>query len=246
MKISYRNNPLIKSLENDNFEFSVSENDKDNYNKIIGFKIFEFIDLNKKIFLNNINIISNPFLEAFEIASPQLYDLLEQENLDTADYCKVLIQKNKTIFYKLIVSDKNINIKILAFDKNILSAYIDISDTETLSFISNDYKVGKEEIINNTVFTTICMELFLIHCPIETINLASSSKIKKDHLKYVNDTNSNVKILTSLWFTNLIQNNEFKVRGHFRLQPYKNGKKLIWIDSFNKKGYNRSADKLKD
>jgi len=244
MKISYRNNPLIKSLENDNFEFKVSQNDQDNYNKIIGFKIFEFIDLNKKTFLNNINIISNPFLEAFEIASPQLYDLLEKESLSEDDYCKVLIQKTKTIFYRLIISDKNINIKILAFDKNILSAYIEISEEETLYFITNDYKIDKEDVKNNTVFATICMELFLVYCPIETINLSSSSKIKKDHLKYVNDTNSNIKILTSLWFTNLIQDNGFKVRGHFRLQPYKEGKKLIWIDPFNKKGYNRKADKL--
>ena len=34
------------------------------------------------------------------------------------------------------------------------------------------------------------------------------------------------------------------VRGHFRLQPYKDGHRLIYIEPFQKHGYTRRAKKL--
>jgi len=47
------------------------------------------------------------------------------------------------------------------------------------------------------------------------------------------------------WFTEICRDEDFKVRGHFRLQPYKNGgvwaKKLIYINEFTKHGYHRKA-----
>ena len=40
----------------------------------------------------------------------------------------------------------------------------------------------------------------------------------------------------SKWFTEVCNNNEFIVSGHFRLQPYGDGsRKLIWINEFKKK-----------
>lgn len=49
-------------------------------------------------------------------------------------------------------------------------------------------------------------------------------------------------VLDSKWFTEVCNNNEFIVSGHFRLQPYGDGsKKLIWINEFKKHGYHRKA-----
>lgn len=46
----------------------------------------------------------------------------------------------------------------------------------------------------------------------------------------------------SKWFTEVCNNNEFIVSGHFRLQPYGDGsRKLIWINEFKKNGYHRKA-----
>lgn len=46
----------------------------------------------------------------------------------------------------------------------------------------------------------------------------------------------------SKWFTEVCNNNEFIVSGHFRLQPYGDGsKRLIWINEFKKNGYHRKA-----
>ena len=49
-------------------------------------------------------------------------------------------------------------------------------------------------------------------------------------------------VFDSKWFTEICNNNEFIVSGHFRLQPYGDGtKKLIWINEFKKHGYHRKA-----
>ncbi len=56
-------------------------------------------------------------------------------------------------------------------------------------------------------------------------------------------------VFDSRWYTELHNDNDFLVSGHFRLQPYANGvKRLIWIDEFTKHGYHRKAtiDKVKD
>lgn len=49
-------------------------------------------------------------------------------------------------------------------------------------------------------------------------------------------------IFDSKWFTEVCNNNEFVVSGHFRLQPYGDGsRRLIWINEFKKNGYHRKA-----
>lgn len=53
----------------------------------------------------------------------------------------------------------------------------------------------------------------------------------------------------SKWYTEICNNEEFKVSGHFRLQPYGDGsRRLIYINEFTKHGYHRKAqiDKVKD
>ena len=53
----------------------------------------------------------------------------------------------------------------------------------------------------------------------------------------------------SKWYTELCNNNDFNVSGHFRLQPYGDGsRRLIYINEFVKHGYHRKAsiDKVKD
>jgi hypothetical protein len=86
-------------------------------------------------------------------------------------------------------------------------------------------------------------ELFLQFAHIETKILPPSRQIWDGPIcKYNNKTKSDITIVDSTWFTTLIKSDGFKVRGHFRLQPYKGGeKKLIWIQDFKKHGYTRKA-----
>ena len=53
----------------------------------------------------------------------------------------------------------------------------------------------------------------------------------------------------SKWYTEVCNDNDFNVSGHFRLQPYGDGsRRLIYINEFVKHGYHRKAliDKVKD
>ncbi len=53
----------------------------------------------------------------------------------------------------------------------------------------------------------------------------------------------------SKWYTEICNNNDFIVSGHFRLQPYGDGsRRLIYINEFIKHGYHRKAliDKVRD
>ena len=65
--------------------------------------------------------------------------------------------------------------------------------------------------------------------------------------KFINTSNIDIEIIDSKWFTNIIRNEQFGVRGHFRLQRCGesfNKIKLIWIKDFIKHGYHKKAGKL--
>jgi hypothetical protein len=64
--------------------------------------------------------------------------------------------------------------------------------------------------------------------------------------KYLNDSKSNISIVDSKWNVVSVRNESFLVGGHWRMQPCgKNNeeRKLIYIDTFEKKGYTRRGGK---
>lgn len=85
---------------------------------------------------------------------------------------------------------------------------------------------------------------FLRYAKIETKYLHSTKKCNLNDNKYVNNSTEDITVVDSTWFTTLIKSDAFKVSGHFRLQPYKDRKELIWINEFEKTGYRREAKKL--
>ena len=91
-------------------------------------------------------------------------------------------------------------------------------------------------------------ELFLQYAEIEVRELKPSRQIYDGvTCLYNNKTKSTIEIIDSTWFTTLVKSDEFKVRGHFRLQPCGESyskRKLIWISDFKKHGYTREAKKL--
>lgn len=65
---------------------------------------------------------------------------------------------------------------------------------------------------------------------------------RKKRTEIVVEDGVNYFIFDSKWFTEICNNNEFVVSGHFRLQPYGDGsRRLIWINEFKKYGYHRKA-----
>lgn len=76
---------------------------------------------------------------------------------------------------------------------------------------------------------------------IKTKNVLKTSSFTK----FINNSKHDITFIDSLW-SQRIKTDGFKVRGHFRLQPFGENllkNKLIWIEEFAKEGYNRKATK---
>lgn len=82
---------------------------------------------------------------------------------------------------------------------------------------------------------------------LEIIKPGEKKKVKDAEAgKVLNEMGIEAIMLDSTWFREIIRNEGFKVRGHFRLQPCKNEKgewtrKIIYIEEFEKHGYHRRA-----
>lgn len=85
---------------------------------------------------------------------------------------------------------------------------------------------------------------FMKYCKIETKIIKPLGREKINNEKYVNNSSRQITIVDSTWYTNLVCSGAFNVTGHFRLQPYKTHKDLIWISDYEKTGYTRNAKKL--
>ncbi len=100
-----------------------------------------------------------------------------------------------------------------------------------------------------TILTYLCLRKWA-EVEIKEIKTLVKKEVKKNK-KTVVVTEEGLGYFTfdSKWYTEICNNNDFKVSGHFRLQPYSDGsRKLIFINEFVKHGYHRKAliDKVKD
>lgn len=247
MKISYSNYPILESIQKKTLgNLYANESDKDFFNS-------ENIDIVRKIFNDNSNyfskhitILSKPFIEAVYLATEKL-KLLRNE-IGYIDISGTYIIGDN-IFLVNSKDTKSISeICILQFNK--MSTILMIASNEKM-WVSNFVKSYAEKIgiepynmggLSFETITNIC--LFKKYAQVETKYLKPNSKLKDIDCKYVNDTKLNLCFLDSKWFTTLVKSDGFKVRGHFRLQPYGAGmadRKLIWISDFEKTGYTAPA-----
>lgn len=92
--------------------------------------------------------------------------------------------------------------------------------------------------------------IFKKYAPIEyVVTNKNNKKAKINNQKFINESESEVTIIDSSWFTNITRTKGFNVRGHFALRACGVGRKdrrLVWIKGFKKNGYKRQAKKLAD
>ena len=95
--------------------------------------------------------------------------------------------------------------------------------------------------------------LFKHYAKVETIHVKPKEKVRDPNSKekHFNETDIPINILDCRWFNNIIRDEPFGVRGHFRLQPKKDKegkwiKEMIYIKPFIKTGYNIKAKKKPD
>lgn len=110
------------------------------------------------------------------------------------------------------------------------------------NFFAYEHLDAEDGIIQDSVRIILGTELFLHYAELEIKELPPSRQIwDGPTCLYNNKTKVKINVVDCTWYTRLIQSGEFNVRGHFRMQPYLTGKRLIWINEFKKSGYTRKA-----
>lgn len=256
MKIDYQKYPVLKKIEDGNIGditvFSVDKAFGQHYMPAIK---ASFNLLRKGINSKNTYLLSQTFVDAYESAGDNIFKsklYSEVENSSALfltpwgeqNLLDIRNDKEKKIIYtKTFTLIKNNTIGSL-FDHVIDYNSLDNVKRSTSGWVSNNVKNSEEN-----VFNLILMTLFIKYAEIDIKILAAKSKDNGIVCRYSNLTKSRVTILDSKWFTTLVKSDSFKVRGHFRLQPFGEGlkdKKLIWINDFEKSGYTATARKIKN
>ncbi len=263
MKISNRNYPILDKLfKNSLGDLPVFTDDYffvDNYRKYFN----EYWKQNTHYFLQEINVISNSFFEASKKAEIKLLDLFGDMVIN--DLCDIDINGTFVvdnvvymIHYQAKKGSEDFELIFYAFAKDGMPICFliesDILKIYGCYWVSSYFNLAKEDteeikkFVSIRVCRAIIYKLFKSYAEVEIKILLPHKKIKDIDCKYINDTNLKLTYLDSKWFTTLIKSDEFKVRGHFRLQPFgqlRQGRKLIWISDFMKTGYTAPARILK-
>ncbi len=253
MKITYSTHKPLELLKEKNLsKMLIIEHDRIGINTIFP-RLKIVFNNNLNAFTSSINAISNTFAEAALMAQHKLFDLYlniyknpEEEG----------ITLQGTFMYNQVVMMCNLKGKseqtILVFHRSgpLVYAFHEINGQITLDWNSKHYGTQIDE--NNDIYFMLALifPLFKNYARMETKLLPAGKKTKDISGKYINDTNSDVIVLDSRWFTTLVKSDGFKVRGHFRLQPKKVAgswtRELIWIDEFEKSGYTAPARMLNE
>lgn len=162
----------------------------------------------------------------------------------------------------LLDNDRSGVIKVDRFGSDI--SFILMSDLDvkfkttynSYSFVSKSFNIEKddeealrkfpqaESILNyeNSVFV-VQLLAYLIFGEVTEKHLPPKAQINVGFTRFLNNSKLNIAFCDTLW-KQRINVDGFKVRGHFRLQPCgekREKRKLIWIEEFEKQGYNRKA-----
>jgi hypothetical protein len=212
--------------------------------------------------------MTNSFDEAFMNTVPKLMDKKIWTSLDCKDSYTGVLLMNEVIYYRFTKRPEALDYDfcIAAFDKNttLLFYTVQVSGFKANSFINPLQKSRMEAIatsINNVSIDDaslsskvrefyytiiIAFELFRKYADVKVKVLQPKIKVELFKCRYHNDSDHQIEIMDSTWFTEFIKSEAFKVRGHFRLQAHgegRVGRKLIWIKDFKKEGYTRKAKK---
>lgn len=264
MKISYSNYPILYKLLNGNLNGTpFFEQDKEfmlsHLSDNSEFSYFSnFIKYSDR-FKSNINYVTNPFYEAFMKSQKKLLDLgnnIIENDIDDFTYAGTYIigERVTMMLYESKKGSKDFNSVIYEFTKEGLPLLYFIHSNKLPYYLfwkSNSLQIDTDKPMRDFCDDYIGMfcqiEMFKKFSQIETKLINGNSKQTINRIKCVNDTRLPVTHLDSLWFTNLVKSEAFKVSGHFRWQNKKeNGiwkKDLIWINDFEKSGYSRKATK---
>jgi hypothetical protein len=202
-----------------------------------------YIQVNKKYYL------TNTFKDAIITATPKIIDNNKHLN-DIPSDCGVIFTENGFSIYLSNPTDKKIKLMCFGFTRNVLTTYGIIDNEGKFGGIACSIKDGKPYDDREGLamyLNSFLVTLYFIHnCETEQKLIKPKEKHRENGNKHYNESQSDVIILDCKWFTELIRDAPFHVKGHLRWQVYGekfSKRKLIWISDFEKNGYTRKSTK---
>lgn len=258
MQISYSNYPILEKLNKGSLgKIPIIPEDLTFFNLQSDSFITSW-KRNISYFSSSINFVSQSFAEASvkaEVKLMELFtDIVKNDLSDMSVNGTFLIgDVVMMLHYDVKKGTEDCEIAFYMFYKTGIPIlyFVEscIHKVYTNGWVSNHCKLmNNHDNIKSYIFSYIekalLFSLFKSYAQVEIKELLPHKKTNKDGIKYVNNTHLKIIHLDSLWFTTLVKSGAFNVSGHFRLQPYKDRKELIWIADFEKHGYTRKAKKL--
>lgn len=240
---------MLLCLENNKLG-QVSVDTLDSGIEPFAYQIGDIFRENVAAFKKEILFVSESFAKASIEARTSLASIILQELTEDLTLSQTTVIGDITCCFS--ITERLITIFLFKkVNKRLLGVYHTDKDNEDKNFIwlSKTFREHglintNEEMLdyfNKCMAENVLISTFKKYAQVEEKILPPKKKTKDMHCKYVNDTSLQITHLDSKWFTDIVQSNGFKVRGHFRLQPYKHTKKLIWISDFAKTGYTSKA-----
>lgn len=143
-------------------------------------------------------------------------------------------------FYSLYVQHTHVSMKI---EGKILKEPQELVIT---NYLGAEFKMHEPNFMQRAISASYLRALFFLQfAEVETkIVNNKNRKVKIGDDKVINRTEFQIEVIDSTYYTNIIRTESFNVTGHFRWQPFGQGRslvKLIYIKDFEKEGYERKA-----
>jgi hypothetical protein len=204
---------------------------------------FTFRQVNKKYYF------TNTFKDAIRTAIPKIIEKNKHINDIPTDCGMIFTDKGFTI-YLSNPTDKRLKLLCFGFTKDTLTTYGMIDNDGNFGGLACNLRNGELyndiDELNDYLNTTLISLYFIHNCDTEQKIVKPNEKHRENGNKHFNESKSDIIFLDCSWFTELIRDAPFHVKGHLRWQVHgeKNRKrKLIWINEFEKSGYQRRAKK---
>lgn len=257
MIIDKKKFPILKTLEQNSFNKHWNITTFEGLNDISTFapaitKLAAKWDMYSKMYRKNITILSEEYYKAMARSFKAFSSIDLSKEIQNCSGC--LIFKSEagvyTSFLYIINDIQNMSIVCL-YDCDTVYAMANVTNNKlSFNFTSDEGIKGdasEGQIVRGNINIVLCHLLMEKYAKVETKTCMPKSRNKNTHGEsMINDTKLKINIRDCTWFTTICRDEEFVVRGHFRLQPKKNEqgewiKELIYINEFKKQGYHRQA-----
>ena len=214
----------------------------------------------QQVFTHEVIIASKPFTDAAVKNADKILTATVLESIAETSLSGTLICDNLQFCYRYnSLRDGDDDWESLVLDKYGQVVFIKNKDGHFISsLMSKNETMTLDELDTWEHYFEVMPVLMFLFRRYADIEIVESKPFKKVNLPEDEDSKDKtllvdfelpIKYMDCSWFRTIVRKEGFMVRGHFRMQPYKNEKrewdyKLIYIEPFQKHGYTRTAKKV--